>query len=1283
VAGLVSLALAQAALGGAVGDDEGLGSFGELGSGAGQTRLPRGLGSDPLTGNLFIAEEGATSRISEFTPWGGFVKAFGWDVAPGAVNEQQEVRIRAKGGQFKLGFEAQQTTGLSLDASAQEVREALEALAAIPSGGVKVERVAGVLDGKVPVIYVVEFIGGLAGEDIPQLEAIGEGLSGGIPATAIEARTRADGHGATTGLESCTEESSCKAGEEGAGAGQLHEARGVAVDANGNVYVADLGNHRVQKFDSAGRFVLMLGGEVDKTTHANVCTAEDIEASGDECGVGLKGIGNGEFDGKGGMGIALCPTGSSLCPSGALFVADDERVERFTLGGDYQAQFSAGGGRLATLALDPGHAVLYASFETKAGVFPLDPETGSAVGEAREGGSPIATDAAGDLFASLNKEVREYDSEGKPLSPPSCCEVPESFSLRGLATNSAGDLYVGAVRVGVENLIHAYGPGPTSLEAPPHVPPELKAEFAASAWEDGATLRALINPRFWSDTRYLVQYGTGKCSEGGCTEEVPAPPGALLTEKTINKAIKTSGVDLEGLTSGATYHYRFVTESGGGGPTVGEEAIFITPRQLPQGSPCPNQALRIGAATHLPDCRAFEMVSPNEKENGDIEALVNELGFKTGLVQSATDGQSLTYSTFRAFGKPEGAPYASQYLARRGAGGWSNESIDPPIEALGVVTENNLPSSENLFKSFSPDLCESWLVAAAEPALGPGSIAEYPNLYRRDDCGDGSYEALLREGQAQPTGELTREEFLPEMQGTSTDGEEAAFRVKDKLTEEAAGGKTWQAYFASPTALRLLCVLPSGVPGGGNCSVGTGGQISPGRPNQNRLADVTHAVSEDGTHVYWTASGASGSGPGKVYLRLNPSEEQSEVSGGECTEAQKACTVKVSETVTTKASRFLTATPDGAKALFEVTEDTSAGNLYEFDAGSGEATLVAKAAGMVGDEPYAGLLGASTDLSYVYLTSTEASPQAEAEGAVSGRPNLYLAHEGALSFVATLSTLDVANAKTPSDTSPNPVYHAARVSPNGKTLAFLSTESLTGYDNADQESEEADSEVYLYQPGSAGLVCVSCAPSGARPVGRGVSIGESASPLPSAATLPAGQSLLHFPRSLSADGERLFFDSFDSLLPRDTNGIEDVYEWEAAGSEAQCEELRADLYVAASGGCLSLISSGQSRQDSEFIDASESGDDVFFTTNESLLPTDTGLVDVYDARVGGGFPFHTTPPECLGETCQPVVSPPQEQTPASSSYEGPGNLEEKPKKHHHKKHKHRKKRAKKKRRAGR
>jgi hypothetical protein len=288
----------------------------------------------------------------------------------------------------------------------------------------------------------------------------------------------------------------------------------------------------------------------------------------------------------------------------------------------------------------------------------------------------------------------------------------------------------------------------------------------------------------------------------------------------------------------------------------------------------------------------------------------------------------------------------------------------------------------------------------------------------------------------------------------------------------------------------------------------------------------------------------------------------------------------------------------------------------------------------------------------VYFVSSELLTGIEAnifgEEAVKGQPNLYLAEGGAFTFIGRLGSeealayIDLNNErKRPSaPDSLQPVQRTSRVSSDGRHLAFTTTRPLSGYDNTDQTSGQPDTELFLYDAdpgaGPGTLACVSCNPTQARPTGRKVGKFPAAEAFSwAAALLPGWSEQLKPSRLLSADGNRLYFESFDALTPRDQNGMQDVYQWERATSAAQCEEAGAELFSAEAGGCLSLISTGEDEEDSELIDASVGAKDVFFATEASLLPQDPALVDLYDAREGGGFPVEVSPIDCEGEACQP------------------------------------------------
>jgi hypothetical protein len=188
------------------------------------------------------------------------------------------------------------------------------------------------------------------------------------------------------------------------------------------------------------------------------------------------------------------------------------------------------------------------------------------------------------------------------------------------------------------------------------------------------------------------------------------------------------------------------------------------------------------------------------------------------------------------------------------------------------------------------------------------------------------------------------------------------------------------------------------------------------------------------------------------------------------------------------------------------------------------------------------------------------------------------------------------------------------VTPGGEQVVFMSNASLTGYDNVDAHTEKLDEEVYLYDAASGRLNCASCNPSGARP------IGPSSVPGGTPFENRSHGGAIYQSRVLSEDGRRVFFDSSDALVPQDTNGQQDVYEYEE--------------------GHVDLLSSGTSDETSEFVDASASGNDVFFLTRQQLVRGDTDqLVDLYDARVGGGIPEPALPPSCAEESCRSPVSP--------------------------------------------
>jgi len=320
---------------------------------------------------------------------------------------------------------------------------------------------------------------------------------------------------------------------------------------------------------------------------------------------------------------------------------------------------------------------------------------------------------------------------------------------------------------------------------------------------------------------------------------------------------------------------------------------------------------------------------------------------------------------------------------------------------------------------------------------------------------------------------------------------------------------------------------------------------------------------------------------------------------------------------------------DGRYVFFAIGNGASPGRLFRFDTQSESATEIA-AAGI--------FAGIAADGSQAFFSSTQALSGAEendnGEEATPGEHNLYAWDDtGTPRFVGTLPAADFEQGGFDGVTemslaawtraigiglNSGRAYAPTRSTPGGDVFVFQSHARLTAYDN------EGRGEIYRYDPAAAAgerLLCVSCDPSGAPPSDdalledlRGVNI-------TSKTTIP----------NLTDDGQKVFFQSFDRLLPEDANEVEDVYEWVAKETEG-CTR---------SGGCLSLISSGQGEVPSFLYAMSADGRDVFFQTREKLVGADSaGSPSIYDAREDGGIPEPPAPTICQDDACQGQGSEP-------------------------------------------
>lgn len=499
--------------------------------------------------------------------------------------------------------------------------------------------------------------------------------------------------------------------------------------------------------------------------------------------------------------------------------------------------------------------------------------------------------------------------------------------------------------------------------------PEVTAAWVTQVGTATANLRAEVDPGGIATT-YRFEYTPeaawlAKGFTGASKAPVGSEPGIGAGEDPV-AVVQHIG----GLATGSSYRYRVVATNGSG-TTTG-----------------PTRRLRTDATTTafaLPDSRAWELVSPLDKNGGDV-ALPEAL-YGGGVLQAAAQGRAVTWGSATSFGSAESSSVSSQYLSRRGSSGWSTQNVTPPALSGSYPSE---PGSGVPYRLFSSDLslallsngkrCRGEATAcpvANQPLSGSGAPSGYRNYYLRTE-GPEAFKALLTSSDLAHSS-LDSSHFEVSFAGAGPDLSRVVLASCAALTADAlevpgpgeeCDPAEQNLYRFSSAGLAAINLLP----GDSTTTPGAG------------LAAQAGAISADGSKVYWT-DGTD------LYLRKGTQ------------------TVQVDESLGGGGS-FETASTDGAIAFF-----TKAGHLYRYDATSETATDLTPSGEVKG------VLGASADGSWLYyLTDT----------------GLFLRHGATITPVA--SGADASNYP--------PATGTARVSADGTRLAFLSSEELSDYDNA-------------------------------------------------------------------------------------------------------------------------------------------------------------------------------------------------------------------------------------------
>jgi hypothetical protein len=613
---------------------------------------------------------------------------------------------------------------------------------------------------------------------------------------------------------------------------------------------------------------------------------------------------------------------------------------------------------------------------------------------------------------------------------------------------------------------------------------------------------------------------------------------------------------------------------------------------------CPNEEFRTGPSASLPDCRAYELVTPEEL--GRTQAITFT---GSDFAIPSADGEHLALKTFAPL-EPDPSDTGTRAVFSRTPHGWTAKSLVAPGAAARQI---DIGTGE-LESILSPDLSQVAFVSFAR--LNIQQQVESPRAFEVGPVG-GPY-TLMGES---PAGS----EFLTYIAGTNA-GTASVPAFVDVLFESTyhqllpAGPERTIAEEARPGAydlydwtgdtLRLVNVEGEGANAKPLNTCG-GGQLGDGTVGVGEGA--VGAVSEDGSNIFFTSCG-------RLYMRAE-GRETVEVSAPQGVEPGPSERTPVNYDV---------ASADGSEVVFNTGtpllpgENSRENHLFMYKTVTHHLSLIASGGGIPPTEGTGNnkvLL--SEDGSVVYYNVGESIYR-------------YETQTGKTSFVAAVHTTHSAN-------------EASYTTPNGQFLVFVSGSGgveVTGPHGLELEPRgEAHNELYRYDAADGSVMCVSC--------GEGVAPAEGLMLEP-----PEFRTDDEIPPfvQMSENGEKVFFETTAQLVPQDTNSTEDVYEWEADGTEEA-----PGVVCRVVNGCTHLLSTGEDVGRATFLGASENGDNVFFATAGQLLPqVDGEFPNIYDARVGGGFAPPKREVECT--SCQGVGSPPPLfSIPAGVSFVGAGN----------------------------
>ena len=871
-------------------------------------------------------------------------------------------------------------------------------------------------------------------------------------------------------------------GSAGSGDGQFNAAVGVATsESSGDVYVVDSANNRVQRFDSDGNYLSQFGSAGSGDGQFSEPQAVAIDQSDGSVYVvdmgnnriekfeppepsskssATPGSANGQLSAP--PGVAVDPT------SGDVLVADsaNNRVQRFDPDGNYLSQFGEPG-----LFSEP---------------------------------SQLATDSTGSVYVVEQfSQIRKFDSGGSLTET-----VTANFPM-DVAVDQANDhlFIVEAAGLSPDFFITERTASGALVES--------YDSFSVSDYRNGLAFNPVEGRAYYTESDHVVIWEESQASSraDGCShlyrsqarrQDQPRRPADHLPLRVRadqrlraeHRRARRSRPEIRRSRSrppsSASPKAR-PTISAPSPPTPTAKSRGLTRPSPPWSGPaggsetCPNADIRAAqGVTQVGDCRAFELVSPQEKNGANLT-------FAGGL--SAPAGNAVTFQSGAGFAGAEGASHFNQYVARRGALGWTTEPLTPYMtpEVSGAFTE------PHGYELFTPDFSRAVMFSKHDPNdLSANVEDDQVRLYLR--TAGGGYQPI---SPPVTTFSSVGERLFyrgPVFAGASADLSRVFFESNRQLTPDAPPPGVNEVYEWADGVVSVVSVLPNGSVAPESARTGAkGGYLA-------ESDQLRNAISGDGSEVVFETGT-----PTQLYLRTDGTTTT------EISLSQK--TGSVGNPSATPVMLMGSASEDGrtlSKVYFisedNLTDDALTGpgsegaDLYEYDVSTGVLKDLVSLAAAANQSPssaavQSGWFGAAKDGDYLYFY-------------VNG---LYVEHAGTVTKVGDYIR-------------PQNAFYTPQLSDDGKrALIFTPTELA-------KRSTDGFKQAYLYDAPSNSFECISC-PVGHPPASQASSLFETLGGFTHTFRLQST-------RNLSPDGKRAFFETGEALDPRDSNGQIDVYEWE-------------------------------------------------------------------------------------------------------------------------------------------